>query len=175
MIKKYLEFYYNIKYIDKIIKNNNIIFFNINNNNYYFMPTYINEDELLSINSVIGNIKSYDQFVINKYGKIVTTIDNIDYVLIKKSNNMISIENTILSDRKILPFKFNNYLVKTNWNYLWSRKIDYIVNRLNQLDKKNSTDFNVIVATWYFISLSEIAISYIYPLMNNNTNINLYI
>ena len=174
-IKKYLEFYYGIKYLEELREEKNVISFFLNNSLYYFMPTYISEEELVSINNVIITRPIYDALIKNRYKKIITIINNTNYVLIKKSKNIYSVEDIILSNRQIFYSQINNYVIKINWPYLWSKKIDYIINQFSSYKKQHHLNQDIVYATWYFVGMAETAISYVYPIINNNDNKNLYI
>ena len=85
-MKNDIEYFYNIK-IDKLNNNGNYYFFEYNYNLYYFVilnrPLEDMQD-LLNISLELKNKQiNCHEFIFNKDKKIVTVIDEVNYVMLK--------------------------------------------------------------------------------------------
>lgn len=152
----FLEYFYNIK-INKI--NNNHKYYSFNYNNYLY-KLYIYEEntdinllynicQKLSTNTLISEI------IKNKNDEIITTYNNINYILIKiyinpkkeiSLNEISHINNSLYTED-----------LNIDWGELWSKKIDYLENLIHENGKKYpliTDSFN------YYVGLAENAISY---------------
>lgn len=166
----FLEYFYNIK-INKI--NNNYKYYSFNYNNYLY-KLYIYEEnndvnllynicQKLSTNTLISEI------IKNKNNEIITTYNNINYILIKiyinpkkeiSLNEISHINNSLYTEN-----------LNIDWGQLWSKKIDYLENLIHENGKKYpliTDSFN------YYVGLAENAISY-YNNIEKNDNQKYYI
>ena len=166
----FLEYFYNIK-INKI--NNNHKYYSFNHNNYLY-KLYIYEEnndinllynicQKLSTNTLISEI------IKNKNNEIITTYNNINYILIKiyinpkkeiSLNEISHINNSLYTEN-----------LNIDWGQLWSKKIDYLENLIHENGKKYpliTDSFN------YYVGLAENAISY-YNNIEKNDNQKYYI
>lgn len=158
-MKNIIYYYYNLK-IDKITNKNNNYYFYYNNYLYYFIiynnnPNIINDIYTLSLsikNSPIHTI------IKNKNNNYLTPVENILYILLKINYNFakqITIkEINYITNLNYFPQK---NLIRSNWNILWSKKIDYLENQIPQIGRK----YPLLVDSFsYFVGLAENAISY---------------
>ena len=141
LIDNYYEFNYNNNYYRLYITNEGYNIYNYNN-------IYNNNKELIN-NTLMSEI------ILNKDKNIITTYNNINYILLKINCNInknITLEEIdYLSKTKIV----NN--IKSNWGLLWSKKIDYLENLISENGKKYP---QVVNSFNYFVGMSENAISY---------------
>lgn len=165
MIKKYIEYYYNINVID-LIKKNNTYKFMISNTEYLFLPLYGKNDEILEIYSLIQGYNDFDQIIKNNYDELITHIGNGDYILIKKCSGSDSLENCIVrNSKKHVLYNREWHINKTNWSYLWSRKIDYIEYQFIHFQNQYPI---ISKSIWYYIGMAENAIEYINDTIGQN-------
>ena len=141
LIDNYYEFNYNNNYYRLYITNEGYNIYNYNN-------IYNNNKELIN-NTLMSEV------ILNKDKNIITTYNNINYILLKINCNInknITLEEIdYLSKTKIV----NN--IKSNWGLLWSKKIDYLENLISENGKKYP---QVVNSFNYFVGMSENAISY---------------
>lgn len=148
-----------------MFKNKNEYKFTYNNNTYIFMPQERGEVELIEINSYIENSNIYDKILKNIYNKLYTTINNKNYILVKK-NKPMGILNSILNAKRIdMIYNYSGSINRSNWGFLWCKKVDYIEYELLHINNKYKIITNSI---WYYIGMAETAISYIYDNDSNN-------
>lgn len=161
-MKNNIMYYYNLP-IDNIYQNNNQFYFDINNERYEFIiyerdlkeqkAIYELNKKMITANTLVHEI------IPNKDNYIVTTINNIPYILYKtyihKEKNFNLQELTHLSN---YIYDYDETLKRDNWNILWAKKIDYLEYQINQTGKK----FPILVDSFsYFVGLAENAISYV--------------
>ena len=158
-MKNAIEYYYNLK--PKEINNyHNYYYFYYNN---YLYVLFLYNDEISKLNNIYNlathlnniNIPTH-QIIINNKNDIISIIDNKYYILYKilinNYNKQIDIKDINYLTNIIINNNFN-----TNWDILWSNKIDYLEYQINQSGKK----YPLIVESFsYFVGLSENAISY---------------
>ena len=158
-MKNAINYFYNI-YVGEIHKVNKRYEFEVKNNYYLLMPcnrTTEEIDELYQISLFLARKNLFcHQFVFNKNNEIVTTINNVLYVLLITSNNQK--ENITINDIERMS-QINittKVLDRTNWYQMWQSKVDYIEYQMSQFGKKYkyiNNSFN------YYIGLAETAIS----------------
>ena len=133
-MKQTIEYYYNLK-IDKLYMQNNNFNFTYENNTYYFCE-YLRDlkelDDLLLCYKELKqkNINVHD-LIYNMENSLITKVDD-------KNNK-------------------KRELYRNNWEMLWSSKIDYIENQLNEIKVDNIIHKSID----YYLGLSETAISYV--------------
>lgn len=172
-IKQYIEYYYNLENIN-ITKIKEYYRLDYKNTNYLFMPLTRYPIEILQINRVINNDANYDNIVLNIKNQLITYIDGKNYILVRlsKNNANYNLYNQIEKSKIVyLPNEMIDKITKTNWDILWSKKIDYIEYQLNNLDNDNIV-FNSV---WYYIGMAENAISYVNEALSLSSNHRLYI
>lgn len=171
-IKQYIEYYYNFKNIN-ISKIKDYYKLNYRNINYLFMPLTRYPIEILQINKIINNDVNYDNIVVNIKNQLITYIDGKNYILVHLSENIDNNLYAMIEKSKIvyLPNEMIDKIIKTNWDILWSKKIDYIEYQLNNLDNDTIT-FNSV---WYYIGMAENAISYVNEALSLSSNHRLYV
>lgn len=172
-IKQYIEYYYNLENIN-ITKIKEYYRLDYKNTNYLFMPLTRYPIEILQINRVINNYANYDNIVLNIKNQLITYIDGKNYILVRLSKNSANynLYNQIEKSKIVyLPNEMIDKITKTNWDILWSKKIDYIEYQLNNLDNDNIV-FNSV---WYYIGMAENAISYVNETLSLSSNHRLYV
>ena len=172
-IKQYIEYYYNFKNIN-ISKIKDYYKLNYRNINYLFMQLTRYPIEILQINKIINNDVNYDNIVVNIKNQLITYIDGKNYILVRLSKNSANynLYNQIEKSKIVyLQNEMIDKITKTNWDILWSKKIDYIEYQLNNLDNDNIV-FNSV---WYYIGMAENAISYVNETFSLSSNHRLYV
>ncbi len=158
-MNNFIKFFYNMK-----VTNTNLIdnYYEFNYNNNYYRLYITNEGyNIYNYNNIYNNNKELinntlmSEVILNKDKNIITTYNNINYILLKINCNInknITLEEIdYLSKTKIV----NN--IKSNWGLLWSKKIDYLENLISENGKKYP---QVVNSFNYFVGMSENAISY---------------
>ena len=172
-IKQYIEYYYNFENIN-ITKIKEYYRFDYKNTNYLFMPLTRYPIEILQIYRGINNDANYDNIVLNVKNQLITYIDGKNYILVRLSKNSANynLYNQIEKSKIVyLQNEMIDKITKTNWDILWSKKIDYIEYQLNNLDNDNIV-FNSV---WYYIGMAENAISYVNETFSLSSNHRLYV
>ena len=126
-MKETIKFYYDT-YIKELYEINNGYYFYLNNYKYYFIEFNrdIREIDILFklSNELYNKNILVDTFILNKDNKVLTNIQNKNYVLLRVN----SIENDKYNLKDII--KFNNlYTSNTKiepWSTLWINKISYV-------------------------------------------------
>lgn len=168
-IKSLIEYYYNINITDLYKKNRNYKF-EYNNNEYLFLLLTRYKKEIVEINNLIVDNDNYDQIIHNINNDLTTVVNNQHYIMIRKTTKCNEIENEIKHSTSIyLPTIFFQTIDRSNWIFLWSKKIDYIEYQQKHLEKeyvflKNSVN--------YYIGMGENAIEYIYNTYKMYSNCN---
>ena len=151
-----LEYFYNIK-ISKLNFSDNYYYFIYSGYPYklYIIDDNININFLISIDKMLLTSTLISEIVINKNNNYVSYYNNCKYILLKIYVNL----NKKITLNEIISF--DNFLyvknIKINWGNLWSKKIDYLENLINENGKK----YPLIVDSFnYFVGMTENAISY---------------
>ena len=140
---------------------------NVKNNNKYYSFLYsgylyklYNIDNKIDINLVIGinrqMIKNtlVDKIIINKYGSYISTTSNNSYILVKVYSYY---DKVTINDITFLVNSLYTNKIERNWGMLWSKKIDYLEDLINQFGKQ----YPLIVDSFnYYVGMCENAISY---------------
>ena len=168
-MKNIIEFYYNVK-IKELHNKNDIFFFSIENKEFILKP-YNNNlniiNDIYKLNNFLKNKVPIDIIILNKYNNSITNINNIPYILLLKHKN----KKISLSDISYIS-NINIPLIKTlersNWEILWSNKVDYYELQIEENKKK----YPLIRESFdYFIGLAENAISYLVNTKKESINI----
>ena len=170
-MKDLLNYYYYL-YPDKIEKLQNNYYFEFKN---HFFGFYLFNGNLMDIKDIY-NLNNYmlfnnykiNKIILNKEFNVLTKKDNNYYVLIELiiyDKNKINLNNILNFNKLKLGI---NILNRTNWIYLWENKIDNIEYILSHIKNKYRMLYN---SSFYYIGLTENAISYLKYLEISNTNI----
>ncbi len=163
-MKDIINFYYNFNVINVEDWQDFYTFF-YNEEKFYLVPLKRSIEELIDLVNISKELKlkGFDchDLILNRYGKLVTNIYEINYVLIKplkdaykefEISDMIKINNSL-----ILKTQKSN-LYRNYWAKLWSDKVDYFEYQIHELGKNK----NVVLDSFsYYVGLAENAISYV--------------
>lgn len=168
-----LNYYYYIITDRVSLKNNNYYF--TYQNNYFCFYKYngsLNEiNELFNLNTyMLYNNYQINKIILNNKKEILTLYDNNYYCLVLLNINSLDYVNI----KQVITFNQRNInlniLLRNNWYYLWSNKIDNIEYSINHLMHKYKLLYNSI---YYYIGLTENSISYLKLLSVDNRNLSI--
>ncbi len=166
-MKETIEFYYGIR-VENIYLDNDAYHFEYDGGEYYFVYCARNEKELVDLIECSKELKTKSidchDIILNNSGKVITLIDEVSYVLLRVRNKdeEYQITDIIQMNKKTRLNDNQKKNYRNNWEELWSKKIDYIENQLQELHP----DSLITNSIDYYIGLCENAISYL-----NNTTI----
>lgn len=156
-MNNFIEYFYGIK-IDKVIYNDKYYSFTFNG---YFYKLYIYDGDfnnlkfLYELNKKLIKNTLMSEIVLNKKNDIISIYNGIPYLLIKiyvNINKRITLEEICFLSNSI-----NNENLNVNWGVLWSNKIDYLEDLINENGKR----YPLIVDSFnYFVGMCENAIAY---------------
>ena len=160
-MKNNIMYYYNL-YLENIYQNNEYFYFVIGNERYelvVYTRDFKEQQAIYELNKKMINANiPVHEIILNKHNNIITTINNVPYLLYKvyinKEKKISLLELTHLSN---YSFEFNDILKRDNWDTLWANKIDYLEYQINQTGKKHPL---LVDSFSYFVGLAENAISY---------------
>ena len=155
-MNNFVAYFYKMN-INNIICCNHYYSFIYNNYLYhlYEIDNNININHVININKNLIHHTLVSEIIMNKDGNYISTFNNKNYILIK----------ILVSDDKKITLNEINDLANSlyvedlniNWGILWSKKIDYLEDLINENGKK----YPIIVDTFnYFVGLAENAIAY---------------
>lgn len=159
-MKNAINYFYNLTPTN-IYQNKEEYFFTVENNNYIFQECNRTDEEIYELYNLEFYLYKYNiyfhQIILNKDNNLVTPVNNKRYVLLKvfnNDNNRIDLnEITKISNIKVIGEY--QHIRRNNWRDLWSRKIDYI----EQIIDENKFKYKEFVMNIdYFIGLTENAI-----------------
>ena len=160
-MKQTIEYYYDLN-INELFIEKDTYHFTLNGEDYYFVPFLKNENDLKDIINCSAELKAKGipchDILLNIKKEPLTTIDDAKYVLLKVKDKDIeySIIDIIDYNKKLRLSNIKNNLYRNNWSLLWSKKIDYIEEQLNEITKSNIISLSID----YYIGLAENAIYY---------------
>lgn len=164
-MKNFIEYFYNMR-IDKIIYVDKYYYFIFNGYIYklYDYDEYKDINFLMEINKRLVGNTLMSEIIINRNGEAISTYNNNSYILIRI---YVNINKTIsLDEISYLANSLYRENLQINWGNLWSRKIDYLEELINENGKK----YPVIVDSFnYFVGMAENAISYYNNISLNET------
>ena len=135
---------------------NEMYYIKEDNNEYILENTYYPVEEIKEIYKLNLDNYGYHQIIKNINNELITNINNVYYILLKKNKFNLDINklifNTVYIDEK------NSMLDRSNWPVLWENKIDYFEYQLTHLEGKYPLISETID---YFIGMGENAIIYI--------------
>ena len=155
-MSNFIEYFYNIK--TNNIKNNKYYYTFIYNG--YIYKLYIYDDNrdvnlIVNINKQMLGKTLVSEIILNKNNNPISIYNGIPYILIKlyvSKNKNISLEEISYLSNSLFT---NN--INVDYGLLWSRKIDYLEELINENGKK----YPLIVDSFnYFVGLAENAITY---------------
>ena len=173
-MKDLLNYYYFLN-VDRINNQNRTYYFTYQNNYFAFFKFDNLEliDSLLSLNNyMIYNNYKISKIILNRNNQALTFYENHHYCLILITNpnkSFIDIFEIINFNKKLLWFK-DSILNRSNWYFLWTRKIDNIEYTIKHLMHKYKLLYQSI---YYYIGLSENAISYLKIINVSNDNLSI--
>lgn len=156
-MNNFIEYFYGIK-VNKVIYNDKYYSFIFNG---YTYKLYIYDDDyrnikfLYDLNKKLTSNTLMSEFIVNRNNEIISSYNGVMYLLIRifiNVNKPISLEEITSISNAMYREKLN-----INWGILWSRKIDYLEDLINENGKK----YPLIVDSFnYFVGMAENAISY---------------
>ncbi len=155
-MNNFIKYFYNIQ-ADKLVYNNDHYIFKANNKPYklYIYNGFIDINNILSINRIMLDKTLVDEIIINKFNSPISKYNNINYILIKINYNITN--KITLNEINYIDTSLATNNLSTDWGLLWSKKIDYLENLINENGKK----YPLLVDSFnYFVGLTENAISY---------------
>jgi len=165
-MNNFIEYFYGIK-IDRVIYNDKYYSFSYNEylyKLYIYDGDYNNLKILYETNKKLVGNTLMSEIVVNRNNDIISSYNGISYVLIKifvNINKSISLEEISFISKSLYKDKGN-----INWSVLWSNKIDYLEDLINENGKK----YPLIVDSFnYFVGMCENAIAYFNNISLDNT------
>ena len=156
-MNNFIEYFYGIK-IDKIVYSDKYYSFVYNGyvyRLYIYNDTFNSLKSLYDINQKMIKNTLMSEIIINKDNQIISYFNDVSYILIKIFSNInksISLEEISFLSKSLYQEKLN-----INWGVLWSNKVDYLEELINENGKK----YPLIVDSFnYFVGMCENAISY---------------
>lgn len=156
-IENLLLYFYNIKPSNLNCKGNNYSFY-INYNLYYLVKIIRPSEDILIINQIISSYKNnYHKIIINNFGSFISELKKDKYVLLKTVYPLykeIDLIDIVRNQKNVQNYKALN---RTNYEELWSSKVDYLEYQVKELGIKHKTiqkSFN------YYVGLAENAVHY---------------
>ena len=160
-IEELISYYYGFENVNTIKKGCKYVF-QYNDNNYVLSPLIRQKNEIIEIYKFFNDKKRSDKILKNKFNDIITNIYGTDYILTEKYENLgkkiffdqIMEENGKYDDTSS---DFLKDIDHSNWDILWSTKVDYIEYQIKHIENK----FPMLVKyVGYYIGMAENAISY---------------
>lgn len=156
-MNNFVEYFYGIK-TDKIIYSGKYYSFIYNGyvyRLYIYTDNYNSLKLLYDINQKMIRNTLTSEIIVNKDSQLISYFNGVSYILIKifaNINKSISLEEISFLSKSLYKEKIN-----VNWGTLWSNKIDYLEDLINENGKK----YPLIVDSFnYFVGMCENAISY---------------
>ena len=160
-IEELISYYYGFENVNTIKKGCKYVF-QYNDNNYVLSPLIRQKNEIIEIYKFFNDKKRSDKILKNKFNDIITNIYGTDYILTEKYENLgkkiffdqIMEENGKYDDTSS---DFLKDIDHSNWDILWSTKVDYIEYQIKHIENK----FPMLVKyVGYYMGMAENAISY---------------
>lgn len=155
-MNNFVDYFYNMR-VEKVLFHNKHYSFMYNENLYriYSIDNNININTIVNINKRLLGHTLVSQIIANKDNNYVSFYNNQNYIVIRiyaNINKKITLEEINFLANSLYTEKF-----KINWGMLWSKKIDYLEELINENGKK----YPIIVNSFnYFVGMAENAISY---------------
>lgn len=156
-MNNFIKYFYGID-IDKVIYNEKYYSFVYNG---YLYRLYIYDDSigdvkfLYDINKKLVGNTLISEIIINQHNEILSIYNGISYILLRifaNVNKKITLDEISFLSRTLYRDGIN-----VDWGILWSKKIDYLEDLINENGKK----YPLIVDSFnYFVGMAENAIGY---------------
>jgi len=152
-MKNSIAYFYDI-YADNIVQKDDLYKISSKDQNYILKIFDFPLEKLNSIYSFLMNNGIHcDNLLMNNKQQLITYINNIPYILIKKN---ATLRDNTLNINSIINFNIPLYNVSSeNWAKLWAEKLDYYEYQINQFAKKYP---KIRESFSYYNGLSETAI-----------------
>ena len=156
-MNNFIKYFYGID-IDRVIYNDKYYSF-IYGGYIYRLYVYDGANEeikfLYDVNrQLIGNTLM-SEFVVNRNNEIVSSYNGVSYVLIRVFVNIN--KGVTLNEISFVSGLFGKVGISVDWGLLWSKKIDYLEDLINE----NGRKYPLIVDSFnYFVGMAENAIGY---------------
>lgn len=163
-MNNFIDYFYNIK-VDKIIYSDKYYSFLYDGYIYklYIYDGYSNINMLQELNNKLVKITLLSEIIYNRNNEIISVYNGISYILLKIYAN--TLKSISLSEISFLNGTLYKEKINVNWGMLWSRKIDYLEDLINENGKK----YPIIVDSFnYFVGMAENAISYYNSILIDN-------
>jgi len=155
-MNNFLEYFYKIK-VTEFTNHKKYISFIYNNNLY---KLYIYEEPITinipyNIYEKLSSSTLTSEIIKNYQNELITIYNNYQYILLKLYANPK--KNITLEEISALSNTIYTENLSINWGILWSNKIDYLEELINENGKK----YPILVDSFnYYVGLAENAISY---------------
>lgn len=145
-----IESNYNLSNLSIVIINNKKYIKSVNKL-YQFVKIY-NPKYIMAIYEFSNKNEKYEKIILNKKNSIFTKYNEDTYILIEKKARQDKISKYIF-----ISNKNKNILDTSEWDELWSKKIDYIEQKYITLKEKNKY---IDESIYYYLGMAENAILY---------------
>lgn len=162
-MKEILKFYYNLEAEELKCDPNDYEFIQ-NKTIFMLLPVKRTKEEMKNIYQICEELKRKNimihTFILNRDNELTTKIYDQEYTLLKIEENYeseINIIDILKFTEMLILNKEKNKFYQNNWEYLWSKKIDYFEYQVRELGKEKKVVLNSLS---YYIGLAENAIAY---------------
>lgn len=160
----FINYYYDL-YPLNISEQDKKCMFYVDNDKYYLIQYEGEIKELSALvelnREMINNGSLVHEIIFNKFNKVLSTYNSINYILLKifvNDTKKIEIEDVLfMLNECSIKIEKNNILNRFDWSKLWEIKIDYFEYQMLHVIKKYPILYNIID---YYIGLGENAIQY---------------
>ena len=156
-MNNFIKYFYGID-IDKVIYNEKYYSFVYNG---YLYRLYIYDDGvgdvkfLYDVNRKLVGNTLVSEIIINRDNDVVSTYNGVSYILLRIFSNVN--KRITLDEISFLSRTLYRDGINVDWGILWSKKIDYLEDLINENGKK----YPLIVDSFnYFVGMAENAIGY---------------
>ena len=156
-MNNFIKFFYGIN-IDRVIYNDKYYSF-IYRGYVYRLYVYDGTNDeikfLYEVNRQLVGNTLMSEFVVNSNNELISSYNGISYVLIRVFINVN--KGITLSEISFVSKVLSKVGISVNWGLLWSKKIDYLEDLINE----NGRKYPLIVDSFnYFVGMAENAIGY---------------
>ena len=156
-MNNFIKYFYNID-IDKVIYNEKYYSFIYEGYTYriYIYDDIKNNVKFMTeVNKLLIRNTLMSEIIFNKDNEVLSLYNNVFYILIKIYVNVD--KNISLDEITFISSSLYIEKIDINWGILWSKKIDYLEDLINENGKK----YPLLVDSFnYFVGMAENAISY---------------
>lgn len=169
-----IRFHYNLE-CQNLTEEKEQYHFSVDNQNFILCPFKRSSEELQDIYQICEELKRLNYpihtFILNREGKLVTSMNDTQYILLKLEENSkkeYNILDMISMNNQLHLKQEKSKLYRNLWGELWSKKIDYFEYQIHELGKEKKVILNSFT---YYVGLAENAISYVNNTMKKNNSI----